>query len=42
VLYERGACLYEHLLRLHELLSELGVGRVSIEELEPALLVLKP
>jgi hypothetical protein len=37
VLHERGNCLYDHLLHLHELLSELPIGPVTIRDLDEAV-----
>jgi hypothetical protein len=37
VLHDRHLCLYDHLIRLHELLSELPLGRVVIGGLDEAL-----
>jgi hypothetical protein len=42
VLYERQSCLYDHLLRLHDLLTELNLGHVAIDELDSALEALRP
>jgi hypothetical protein len=41
VLYGRKTCLYDHLMRLHELVSELGHARVAIAELDTALDVVR-
>jgi hypothetical protein len=37
VLHERGNCLYDHLLRLHDLLTSLELGDVTIHDLDGAL-----
>jgi len=37
VLQERGNCLYDHLLRLHELLTSLELGDIRIHDLDSAL-----
>jgi hypothetical protein len=42
VLHERGNCLYDHLLRLHELLSSLELGDIRIHDLDAALGALRP
>jgi len=42
VLYERTSCLYDHLLQLHEQLSEIGLERLAIDELDAALEALRP
>jgi hypothetical protein len=42
VLHDRQRCLYDHLLRLHELLSELRVGAVTIDGLDEAVERLSP
>jgi hypothetical protein len=42
VLSERHSCLYDHLLRLHELLSDLPLGHVTIAELDTAIDALRP
>ncbi len=42
VLHHRHRCLYDHLLRLHELLSELPIGAVTIDGLDEAVERLSP
>jgi hypothetical protein len=42
VLHERGNCLYDHLLRLHELLSSLELGDIRIHDLDAALGAIRP
>jgi hypothetical protein len=42
VLYDRHSCLYDHLLRLHELLSSLELGAVAIRDLDGAVEALGP
>jgi hypothetical protein len=42
VLHERGNCLYDHLMRLHDLLTSLGFGDVTIHDLDGALGALRP
>jgi hypothetical protein len=42
VLHERHRCLYDHLLRLHDLLSSLELGDVTIHDLDGALGALRP
>jgi hypothetical protein len=37
VLHERHHCLYDHLLRLHDRLTELGLGDVAIQDLDGAV-----
>ena len=37
ILHERGNCLYDHLLRLHDLLTSLELGDVTIHDLDGAL-----
>jgi hypothetical protein len=42
LLHDRQRCLYDHLLRLHELLSELPLGHVEIQGLDEAVERLSP
>jgi hypothetical protein len=42
VLHHRHHCLYDHLLRLQELLSELPLGRIVIHGLDEAVERLSP
>jgi hypothetical protein len=42
VLHERGNCLYDHLLRLHDLLTSLELGDITIHDLDGALGALRP
>jgi hypothetical protein len=42
VLHERGNCLYDHLLRLHDLLTSLELGDITIHDLDGALGALCP
>jgi hypothetical protein len=42
VLHERCNCLYDHLLRVHVLLSELALGRVVIDGVDEAVEGLSP
>jgi hypothetical protein len=42
VLHERGNCLYDHLLRLHDLLISLELGDITIDDLDGALGALRP
>ena len=42
VLHERHSCLYHHLMRLHDLLTSLELGAVTIHDLDGALGALRP
>jgi hypothetical protein len=42
VLHDRHRCLFDHLLRLHDLLSELPIGAVTIDGLDEAVERLNP
>ncbi|HEX6460696.1 MAG TPA: hypothetical protein VF032_17385 [Thermoleophilaceae bacterium] len=42
MLHDRQRCLYDHLLRLHELLSELPIGAARIDGLDETAARLSP